>query len=73
MKFGSLLQGAGFWGALVRYKALSRFGGVGCNRPDGVDNILAERTSVAPSRISRLQPEARASNGCPGTASTSRP
>ncbi len=33
----------------------------------------APRTSVAPSRISMLHPAARASNGWPGTANTSRP
>ena len=33
----------------------------------------ALRTSVAPSRIRALQPEARASIGWPGTAMTSRP
>ena len=43
---------------------------------DGVDqfeNVLRPRTRLAPSRISMLQPEARASNGWPGTARTSRP
>ena len=33
----------------------------------------ADRTSVAPSRISRLQPAVRGSSGLPGTAMTSRP
>ena len=50
---------------------VSGTGFVGADRASTTS--AAPRTSVAPSRISMLQPEPRGSNGCPGTANTSRP
>ena len=59
-------------GAAARGRRARRGGAVPC-RPIASSTSAALRTSVAPSRISMLQPAARASNGWPGTASTSRP
>ena len=73
MKLGGLLQAAGFLGAFARHRVPGRFFGLQRNWPDGFDNILGrahQRCAVADQQITA---RTRASKGCPGTASTSRP